>query len=136
MTGDNGITDSGADHADNGKPNESTGSGEQNGGGEQEKTVINQQTENGNDNGEPAQSPGTVADTEQATDNNQVNQDGLNDEQEQRESDNSNNSDNSGNDSESEKEIADLQAIIDNPESSEEDKQAALELLNEVKSKE
>lgn len=136
VTGNNGIPDSDADHADNGKPNESTRSGEQDGGGEPEKTVINQQTENGNDNGEPAQSPGAVADTEQATDNNQDNQDGLNDEQEQRESDNSNNSDNSGNDSESEKEIADLQAIIDNPESSEEDKQAALELLNEIKSKE
>lgn len=136
VTGNNGITDSGANHADNGKPNESTGSGEQDGGGEQEKTVINQQTENGNDNGEPAQIPGTVADTEQDTDNNQDNQDGLNDEQEQRESDNSNNSDNSGNDSESEKEIADLQAVIDNPESSEADKQAAQELLNEIKGKE
>ena len=145
VTGNNGITNSDSDHADNGKPNESTGSGEQDGGGEPEKAVINQQTENGNDNGEPAQSPGTVADTEQATDkdpdNNQDNQaddnqDGLNDEQEQRESDNSDNSDNSGNDSESEKEIADLQAVIDNPESSEDDKKAAQELLNEIKSKE
>lgn len=133
VTGNNGITNSDTDHADNGNPNESTGSGEQDGGGEQEKTVINPQTENGNDNGEPAQSPGTVADTEQATDNNQDNQAGLNDEQEQRESDNSNNSDDSGNDSESEKEIADLQAVIDNPESSEADKQAARELLNEIK---
>ena len=136
VTGNNGITNSDANHADNGKPNESTRSGEQDGGGEPEKAVINQQTENGNDNGEPAQSPGTVADTEQATDNNQDNQEGLNDEQEQRESDNSNNSDNSGNDSESEKEIADLQAVIDNPESSEADKQAARELLNEIKGKE
>ena len=136
VTGNNGITNSDYDHADNGKPNESTGSGEQDGGGEPEKTVINQQTENGNDNGEPAQSPGTVADTEQATDNNQDSQDGLNDEQGQRESDNSDNSDNSGNDSESEKEIADLQAVIDNPESSEADKKAAQELLNEIKSKE
>lgn len=140
VTGNNGIPDSDADHADNGKPNESTGSGEQDGGGEQEKTVINPQTENGNDNGEPAQSPDHVADTEQATDNehdnNQDNQDGLNDEQEQRESDNSDNSDDSGNDSESEKEIADLQAVIDNPESSEADKQAARELLNEIKGKE
>ena len=136
VTGNNGIPDSDADPADNGKPNESTGSGEQDGGGEPEKTVINPQPENGNDNGEPAQSPGTVADTEQATDNNQDNQEGLNDEQEQRESDNSDNSDDSGNDSESEKEIADLQAVIDNPESSEADKQAARELLNEIKGKE
>ena len=70
----------------------------------------------------PAQSTDHVADTEQATDNNQDNQDGLNDEQEQRES-------------ESEKEIADLQAVIDDPESSEADKQAARELLNEIKLK-
>ena len=136
VTGNNGIPDSDADHADNGKPNESTGSGEQDGGGEPEKAVINTQPENGNDNGEPAQSHGAVADTEQATDNNHDNQEGLNDEQEQRESDNSNNSDNSGNDSESEKEIADLQAVIDNPESSEADKKAAQELLNEIKGKE
>ena len=87
VTGNNGIPDSGANHADNGKPNESTGSGEQDGGGELENTVINQQTENGNDNGEPAQGPDTVAD---------------------------------------------LQAVIDNPESSEADKQAAQELLNEI----
>lgn len=99
VTGNNGIPDSGVDHADNGNPNESTGggdhdgggerdgSGEQDGGWEQENTVINQQTENGNDNGEPAQGPDTVAD---------------------------------------------LQAVIDNPESSEADKQAAQELLNEI----
>lgn len=123
VTGNNGIPDSDAGHADNEKPNESTGSGEPDGSGEPEKAVINSQPENGNDNGEPAQSPGTVADTEQATDNNQDNQEGLNDEQEQRES-------------ESEKEIADLQAVIDNPESSEADKQAAQELLNEIKGKE
>ncbi len=132
VTGNNGITNSDANPSDNGKPNESTGSGEQYGGGEPENAVINPQKENGNDNGEPAQSPDPVADTEQATDN----QEGLNDEQEQRESDNSDNSDDSGNDSESEKEIADLQAVIDNPESSEADKQAALELLNEIKGKE
>ena len=107
VTGNNGIIDSGADPA-----------------------------ENGNDNGEPAQSHSTVADTEQATDNNQDNQEGLNDEQEQRQSDNQDSGNDSGNDSESEKEIADLQAVIDNPESSDADKQAAEELLNEIKSKE
>lgn len=142
VTGNNGITNSDAGHADNGKQNESTRSGEQDGGGEQEKAVIKTQTENGNDNGKPAQSPAPVDDTEQDTynnpDNNQAddNQEGLKDEQEQRESDNSDNSDNSGNDSESEKEIADLQAVIDNPETSEADKQAAQELLNEIKNKE
>ena len=109
----NNQPNSSANNADNGKPNESTGSGEQDGGGEQE---------NGNVNGEPAQSHSTVADTEQTTDNDPDN--------------NQDNSDDSGNDSESEKEIADLQAVIDNPESSEADKQAARELLNEIKSKE
>ncbi|MCS5736787.1 hypothetical protein, partial [Herbiconiux daphne] len=64
------------------------------------------------------------------------NQEDLNDEQRQRESDNQDNSENSGNDSESEKQVADLQAVIDDPETSEADKQAAQELLNEIKSKE
>ena len=108
VTGNNGIPDSGVDHADNGKPNESTGSGEQ------EKTVINQQTENGDDNGEPAQSPDTVADTEQATDN----------------------SENRESDPELEKTIAELQAVIDSPDASADDKQTATELLNEIKGKE
>ena len=84
VTGNNGIPDA----AKSEQPPEQGASAEQDGGGEQENTVINQQTENGNDNGEPAQSPDTVAD---------------------------------------------LQAVIDNPESSEADKQAAQELLNEIK---
>lgn len=139
VTGNNGIPNSDADAADNGKPNETTGSGEQDGGGEQEKTDTIQKPENGNDNGEPAQSPDPVTDTD--PDNNQDNQpddnqEGLNDEQEQREFDTTDNSENSGDDPESEKQIADLQAVIDDPESSDADKQAAQELLNEIKSKE
>lgn len=138
VTGNNGIPNSDADAADNGKPNETTGSGEQDGSGEQEKTDTIQKPENGNDNGEPAQSPDPVTDTD--PDNNQDNQpddnqEGLNDEQEQREFDTTDNSENSGDDSESEKQIADLQAVIDDPESSDADKQAAQELLNEIKSK-
>ena len=146
VTGNNNeISNGNSDVTDNGTAPEQTGSGEQNSGGEQKKAVTDAQPENGNDNGEPAQSPDTVADNEQAQDNNpdnnqdnqtDDNQEGLNDEQEQRESDNSDNSDDSGDDSESEKEIADLQAVIDNPESSEADKQAAQELLNEIKGKE
>lgn len=136
VTGNNEIPNSDVDAADNGKPNETTGSGEQDGGGEQEKTDIIQKPEN--DNGESAQSPDTVTDTN--PDNNQDNQpddnqEGLNDEQEQREFDTADNSENSGDDSESEKQIADLQAVIDDPESSDADKQAAQELLNEIKSK-
>lgn len=146
VTGNNNeIANSDANITDNGTANEPTGNGEQDGGGEQEKTVIDAQPENGNDNGEPAQSPETVADTEQAQnsdpDNNQdnaqnTNEEVLNDEQEQRESDNQDNSENRGNDFEPEKTVAELQAVIDDPESSDADKQAAQELLNEIKSKE
>lgn len=146
VTGNNNeIANSGANIKDNGTANEPTGNGEQDGGGEPEKTVIDAQPENGNDNGEPAQSPETVADTEQAQnsdpDNNQdndqnTNEEVLNDEQEQRKSDNQDNSENRGNDFESEKTVAELQAVIDDPESSDADKQAAQELLNEIKSKE
>ena len=119
VTGNNNeIPNGNANITDNGTANEPTGNGEQDGGGEQEKTVIDAQPENGNDNGKPAQSHSTVADTEQATDKDPDN--------------NQDNSDDSVNDSESEKEIADLQAVIDNPESSEEDKQAARELLKEI----
>ncbi|QIN98654.1 hypothetical protein assan_6 [Salmonella phage assan] len=146
VTGNNNeIADSNADVTDNGTAPEQAGNGKPNSGGEQETTVIDAQPENGNDNGEPAQSPDTVADTEQAQnndpDNNQdnqqdVNKEGLNDEQEQHESGTQDISENSGDDSESEKQIADLQAVIDDPESSDADKQAAQELLNEIKSKE
>jgi anti-sigma28 factor (negative regulator of flagellin synthesis) len=146
VTGNNNeIANIDANITDNGTANEPTGNGEQDGGGEQEKTVIDAQPENGNDNGEPAQSPETVADTEQAQnsdpDNNQdnaqnTNEEVLNDEQEQRKSDNQDNSENRGNDLESEKTVAELQAVIDDPESSDDDKQAAQELLNEIKSKE
>lgn len=138
VTGNNGIPNSDADAADNGTANETTGSGEQDGSGKPEKADTIQKPENGNDNGEPAQSPDPVTDTD--PDNNQDNksddnQEGLNDEQEQREFDTTDNSENSGDDSESEKQIADLQAVIDDPESSDADKQAAQELLNEIKSK-
>ena len=139
VTGNNGIVDSNADVADNGTTPEQTGNGKQNSGGESETTIIDAQQENGDDNGKPAKSPDTVADTD--PDNNQdnqqdVNKEVLNDEQEQRKSDNQDNSENSGNDSESEKTIADLQSVIDDPETSEADKEAAQELLNEIKSKE
>lgn len=57
-------------------------------------------------------------------------------EQEQRQSDSANDSGDSGNVSESEKQIADLQAVIDDPETSEADKQAAMDLLAELENKE
>ena len=140
VTGNNNeISNSNSNVTDNGTTPEQTGNGKPNSGGESETPVIDAQQENGNDNGEPAQSPDTVADTD--PDNNQdnqqdVNKEVLNDEQEQRESDNQDNSENRGNDLESEKTVAELQAVIDDPESSDADKQAAQELLNEIKSKE
>lgn len=146
VTGNNHeIADSNADVSDNGTAQEQAGNGKPNSGGEQETTVIDAQQENGNDNGETAQSPDPVTDTEQAQnndpDNNQDNQqgankEGLNDEQEQHESGTQDISENSGDDSETEKTVAELQAVIDDPESSDADKQAAQELLNEIKSKE
>ena len=59
----------------------------------------------------------------------------LNDEQKQRESDNQDNSENRGNDSESEKTVAELQAVIDDPDASADDKKAAQELLDEMQNK-
>ena len=146
VTGNNNeIVDSNSDVTDNGTAPEQTGNGKPNSGGESETTVIDAQQENGDDNGEPAQSPDTVADTEQAQnndpDNNQdnqqdVNKEVLNDEQKQRESDNQDNSENSGNDSEQEKTVAELQAVIDDPDASADDKKAAQELLDEMQNKE
>ena len=63
---------------------------------------------------------------------NDLNNGGSEDEQEQRQSDNQDSGNDSGNDSESEKTIEELQAVIDSPDSSDEDKQAAQELLNEL----
>lgn len=139
VTGNNGIANSNPDVSNTEATSEPTGNGEQITSGEPEKTDTETKPENGNDNGEPAQRPDPepVADP----DNNQdeqsdVNKEGLNDEQEQREFDTADNSENRGNDPESEKQIADLQAVIDDPESSDADKQAAQELLNEIKSEE
>ena len=138
ITGNNNeISNGNSDVTDNGTAPEQTGSGEQNSGGEQEKAVTDAQPENGNDNGEPAQSPETVTDPENDP---VINPDKLNevseDEQRKRQSDSTDVNQDSGDVSESEKQIADLQAVIDDPESSDADKQAAQELLNEIKSKE
>ena len=112
---------------------------------EQDENGKPKTPDNGNDNVEPSQNHDAVDDTEQGKnndpDNNQDNQQDnekvdLNDEQKQRQSDSQNVDGDSGTVSESEKQIADLQAVIDDPETSEADKQAAQELLNEIKSKE
>ena len=67
---------------------------------------------------------------------NDLNNGGSEDEQEQRQSDNQDSGNDSGNDSESEKTIEELQAVIDSPDSSDEDKQAAIELLAELQNEE
>lgn len=107
--------------------------------------------ETGNDNGNGGE--GSASDTDAVTtqDNNadinqgensesntdnDLNNGGSEDEQEQRQSDNQDSGNDSGNDSESEKTIEELQAIIDSPDSSDEDKQAATELLTELQNKE
>lgn len=142
VTGNNEpIPDSNADVTTAGAPTKQAASNEPNSNGEPETTDINAQSENGGDNGEPAQRPDpeTVAepDVDNADGNNPeiVNEENSN-EQEQRQSDSQNDSGVSGNVSESEKQIADLQAVIDDPESSEADKQAAMDLLAELENKE
>lgn len=138
-TGENDVNNGSANNDDNGKSNETESGAEQDKSREPEATDTNAESGNGNDNGGEgsASESGVNTDSDNEPDNNPDNENGINeDEQGQRQSDNQDNSENSGNDSESEKEIADLQAVIDNPESSEADKQAARELLNEIKGKE
>ena len=119
---ENNVTDSTTDVSDNGKPDE------QNGNGKPEQTNADTGTDNGNDNG----SEGKATDPDLNVDNNPDN--GKNeDEQEQRQSDNQNSGKDSGDDSESEKTVEELQAVIDCPDSSDEDKQAARELIEELK---
>ena len=74
------------------------------------------------------------ADNSESNNDNELNNGDSENEQEQRQSDNADSGNNSGNDSESEKTIEELQAIIDSPDSSDEDKNAAQELLDELKS--
>ena len=108
-------------------------------------------TNNNNDNVNGGEGSASDADTANNQDNNadnnqvgnsesnndnELNNGGSENEQEQRQSDNQDYGNNSGNDSESEKTIEELQAIIDSPDSSDEDKQAATELLTELQNKE
>ena len=108
-------------------------------------------TSNNNDDGnegegsasdtDPANSQDNNADNNQADNSESSNGDELNnggseDEQKQRQSNNQDSGNNSGNDSESEKTIDELKAVIDSPDSSDEDKQAATELLAELQNEE
>lgn len=109
-------------------PNE-TGNDNGNGG---EGSASDTATDNGQEN---SADDNQAANTESNNDTD-LNNGGGEDEQEQRQSDNQDSGNDSGDDSESEKTIEELQAIIDSPDSSDEDKQAATELLNELLNKE
>jgi hypothetical protein len=114
-----------------------------------DNAVLPNETGNDNGNGGKGSASDTATDNgqENSADDNQaantesnndtdLNNGGGEDEQEQRQSDNQDSGNDSGNDYESEKTIEELQAIIDSPDSSDEDKQAATELLNELQNKE
>lgn len=88
------------------------------------------------DNGQENNADDNQADNSDSNSDNDLNNGGSEDEQEQRQSDNQDSGNDSGDDSESEKTIEELQAVIDSPDSSDEDKQAATELLNELLNKE
>ncbi len=88
------------------------------------------------DNGQENNADDNQADNSDSNSDNDLNNGGSEDEQEQRQSDNQDSGNDSGDDSESEKTVMELQAIIDSPDSSDEDKQAATELLNELLNKE
>lgn len=103
-------------------PNE-TGNDNGNGG---EGSASDNATDNGQEN--------NADDNSDSNSDNDLNNGGSEDEQEQRQSDNQDSGNDSGNDSESEKTIEELQAVIDSPDSSDEDKNAAQELLDELKS--
>ena len=109
-------------------PNE-TGNDNWNGG---EGSASDTATDNGQEN---SADDNQAANTESNNDTD-LNNGGGEDEQEQRQSDNQDSGNDSGNDFESEKTIEELQAVIDSPDSSDEDKQAATELLNELLNKE
>lgn len=109
-------------------PNE-TGNDNGNGG---EGSASDTATDNGQEN---SADDNQAANTESNNDTD-LNNGGGEDEQEQRQSYNQDSGNDSGNDSESEKTIEELQAVIDSPDSSDEDKQAATELLNELLNKE
>lgn len=107
-------------------PNE-TGNDNGNGG---EGSASDTATDNGQENN----ADDNQADNYDSNSDNDLNNGGSEDEQEQRQSDNQDSGNDSGNDSESEKTIKELQAVIDSPDSSDEDKNAAQELLDELKS--
>lgn len=113
-------------------PNETKTNNNNDNGNGGEGSASDTDTANNQDNN----ADNNQADNSESNNDNELNNGGSENEQEQRQSDNQDSGNNSGNDSESEKTIEELQAVIDSPDSSDEDKQAATELLTELQNKE
>lgn len=113
-------------------PNETNSNNNNDNGNGGEGSASDTDTANNQDNN----ADNNQADNSESNNDNELNNGGSENEQEQRQSDNQDSGNNSGNDSESEKTIEELQAVIDSPDSSDEDKQAATELLTELQNKE
>lgn len=122
-----GIVNNDGDLPDETKTNNNNDNGNGGGGSASDTDPTNNQDNNADNN---------QADNSESNNDNELNNGGSENEQEQRQSDNQDSGNNSGNDSESKKTIEELQAIIDSPDSSDEDKQAATELLTELQNKE
>lgn len=122
-----GIVNNDGDLPDETNTNNNNDNGNGGGGSASDNDTANNQDNNADNN---------QADNSESNNDNELNNGGSENEQEQRQSDNADSGNNSGNDSESEKTIEELQAVIDSPDSSDEDKQAATELLNELQNKE
>ena len=120
-----GIVNNDGDLPDETKTNNNNDNGNGGEGSASDTDIANNQDNNADNN---------QADNTESNNDNELNNGGSENEQEQHQSDNQDNNQNSGNDSESEKTIEELQAIIDSPDSSDEDKNAAQELLDELKS--
>ena len=122
-----GIVNNNSDLPDETNTNNNNDNGNGGEGSASDIDAANNQDNNADNN---------QADNSESNNDNELNNGGSENEQEQRQSDNADSGNNSGNDSESEKTIEELQAIIDSPDSSDEDKQAATELLAELQNKE
>lgn len=108
-----------------------------------DETMTSNNNDDGNEGGgsasdtDPANSQdNNQADNSESSNGDELNNGGSENEQKQSQSDNQDSGNNSGNDSESEKTIDELKAVIDSPDSSDEDKQAATELLTELQNEE
>lgn len=122
-----GIVNNNDDLPDETMPSNNPDDGNEGEGSASDTDPANSQDNNADNN---------QADNSESSNGDELNNGGSENEQEQRQSDNQDSGNNSGNDSESEKTIDELKAVIDSPDSSDEDKQAATELLTELQNEE